>query len=126
MTDVDAAQHRAVAPNGDGVAAASLGGQWLHDHSDTFGPLRSIIETTDGRSYRAMRSDLEPRWGRVWADLGVSIAAVAIAPVAMARLERALGKRAVFAAPVAGAAIGTAVHRLGLFIHEGAHYNLAP
>jgi fatty acid desaturase len=44
----------------------------------------------------------------------------------MARLERALGKRAVFIAPVAAAAIGTAVHRLGLFIHEGAHYNLAP
>ena len=28
--------------------------------------------------------------------------------------------------PVAAAAIGTAVHRLGLFIHEGAHFNLAP
>ena len=126
MTDVYAAPDRRVAPNGDGVDATPLESPWLDDHSDTFGPLRSMIETTDGRSYRAMRGDLEPRWPQVWFDLGVTIAAVAIAPIAMSRIERALGKRAMFIAPVAAVAIGTAVHRLGLFIHEGAHYNLAP
>jgi fatty acid desaturase len=126
MTDLNTTHDRSAALGRDDVGAAPLDREWLQDHSDTFGPLRSIIETTDGRSYRAMRSDLEPRWAQVWADLGVTIAAVAIAPIAMSRIERALGKRAVFVAPVAAAAIGTAVHRLGLFIHEGAHYNLAP
>jgi hypothetical protein len=32
----------------------------------------------------------------------------------------------VLVAPFAAAAVGTTVHRLGHFLHEGAHFNVAP
>lgn len=126
MTDRNDAHQWSVALKGDDVPEAALGSLWLDDHSDMFGPLRSVIETTEGTSYRALRRGLEPRWPQVWFDLGATMAAVAVVPVVMARLERAFAKRALLIAPVTAAVIGTAVHRLGLFIHEGAHYNLAP
>ena len=91
-----------------------------------FAPLRSAIVTPDGRTYRELRSDLEPRWAWVWADLGAAVAAVVFAPVVAARFERRLGGRGVLVAPAAAVTIGAAVHRLGHFLHEGAHFNVAP
>jgi fatty acid desaturase len=88
--------------------------------------LRTQIVTVDGHTYRELRSDLEARWPRVWAELAATIVTVAVLPVASARIERRLGRWGVLVAPIAAAAVGTTVHRLGHFLHEGAHFNVAP
>ncbi len=97
----------------------------LDDHSGVFGPLRSDIVTSSGQTYRELRSGLEPRWIRVWADLAATLAAVMVVPFAMARVERRSRAVALLLAPVGAAAGGVAVHRLGHFLHEGAHFNVA-
>ncbi|MDQ1381366.1 MAG: hypothetical protein QOJ71_2085 [Actinomycetota bacterium] len=109
----------------DNVGAAILS-ETIHDHSDVFAPLRTQIVTVDGHTYRELRSDLEARWPRVWAELAATIVTVAVLPVASARIERRLGRWGVLVAPIAAAAVGTTVHRLGHFLHEGAHFNVAP
>jgi fatty acid desaturase len=107
-------------------ADAAFVSETIRDYSDGFAPLRTSIATVDGHTYRELRSDLEARWPRVWAELAATIAAVAVVPVATARIERRLGKWGVLVAPLAAAAVGTTVHRLGHFLHEGAHFNVAP
>jgi fatty acid desaturase len=98
----------------------------VDDRSSSFGPLRVQLHDASGLSYREFRAKLSPRWGVVWLDAVATWLALA-ASVAIAIAAEQWGVLA--SAVVAGVTIvpvGVAIHRLGLFVHEGVHRNVAP
>jgi fatty acid desaturase len=95
------------------------------DHSGSFQQIRPSIHDPRGASYRELRAGLEPRWAVVWADLGATTAVAWGLPLLLATLERRRASRPLIALGGA-AAVGAAVQRVGLFLHEGSHFNLAP
>src|SRR5215510_1892313 len=97
----------------------------LEDHSRSFAAFRSRLVGRDGRRYVEFLGDLRPDFRRVCYDIGggylllvLSYAGAAVAPL--------WGVPALIAVAVGPILIGYWVAYLQLFIHEGAHYNLAP
>ena len=99
----------------------------IDDLSSSFGKLRTKLRGADDRTYREVREGLTPRWAFIWADLGLTWAVLA---GVVAVLVVAFGTSALWIQVIAGlvgaAPIGVLVHRIGLFVHEGAHSNVAP
>ncbi|MFI5043148.1 MAG: fatty acid desaturase family protein [Acidimicrobiales bacterium] len=96
------------------------------DLSTSFGRARSHLVGPDGRSYGEFRAGLNPRWWLLWADLGLTWALLAGVVVVLAWLQGVGWPVAVGAVIIGTGVIGVLVHRVNLFLHEGAHFNLAP
>jgi fatty acid desaturase len=95
------------------------------DHSRTFSALRAKLVGTGGVQYVDFLRSLRPRYGIVYRDLGIGYLLLGLS-YALTVMAPAWGATPL-AASVAGAfLIGFWVAYLQLFIHEGAHYNLAP
>ena len=86
--------------------------------------LRHVVDAETGGGYRSFRRSLVPDYRRVKRDLALGYGALA-ATLLLAGL--AAGPLAgLAAAAVAAVAVGYWIAFLQLFIHEAAHYNLAP
>jgi fatty acid desaturase len=108
------------------VRGSSEASPEIDDHSSSFGRLRTRLVTADGTSYRDIRAGLSPRWGVVLIDaLATWLALAAIVGIAIAVPGSAVVV-AVVVTILAALGIGVCVHRLGLFVHEGVHNNVAP
>ena len=105
------------------LAAASP----IDDHSSTFGRIRQSLHDADDRTYRSVREQLKPRWWVVWTDLGATwLALAAVIALLWAMPSTWPWWSRLLLAIVGSVPIGVLVHRIGLFLHEGAHVNVAP
>ncbi|MEU8267312.1 fatty acid desaturase [Sphaerisporangium sp. NPDC049002] len=89
----------------------------------------STLVDTSGRRYVDFRRTLRPRWGVVWGTLLAGHLGLALSAVAVAWLGSTAAGRlptAIAPAVAGGLAIGFCLHYLTTYLHEGAHYNLAP
>lgn len=88
----------------------------------------STLVDSSGQRYVDFRRDLTPRWSAVWASLLAGHAGLALCATAIVLLGRAApGPVATTGLCVLGGAVfGLCLHYLTTFLHEGAHYNLAP
>jgi fatty acid desaturase len=99
----------------------------VDDHSDRAGAFLRTLRTPEGISYQELRSELRVHWWRVWADLALTWLALVGLAIALVTLEGSLTwPWAFLIVPVASLVVGLLVHHLSSFLHEGAHYNLAP
>ncbi len=80
-----------------------------------------LVET--GRNYANFRKTLTPRYGRVIADIALGYAALGGWLVLIGQAHGLVA--GVAAASVGAVGVGFLIAYLQLFIHEGAHYNLA-
>lgn len=99
----------------------------IDDHSSTFGRIRGELRDPGGQTYREFRKSLSPRWWVVWGDLAITWICL-LATLAGVIAAAATGLWWVYlpAVVVGAVLIGILVHRIGLFVHEGAHGNIAP
>ncbi|MEO5938896.1 MAG: fatty acid desaturase [Sphingomonas sp.] len=81
-----------------------------------------LIET--GQGYTAFRKTLAPRYGRVLMDIALGYAALVGLLVLIAQAD-GFSAATLGAATLGAVGVGFFVAYLQLFIHEGAHYNLA-
>jgi fatty acid desaturase len=90
-------------------------------------PLALKGELIDDRgvSYRDFRRRLEPRWGRVWLELGAAYLFLVLVLAAIVALDPAW-PFSVAVAVLGGGAIGYTIHFINCFFHEAAHYNVTP
>lgn len=89
----------------------------------------STLVDSSGRRYVDFRRSLTPRWGVVWTTLFGGHVALFLSAALMAFLGQVVvaGWPGMSALAVAGGAmIGFCLHYLTTYLHEGAHYNLAP
>lgn len=95
------------------------------DHSATFAAIRADLRDRDGTPFTALIKDLKADYPRVWRDLALGYAALAVTAVLTVVLARS-GLAGALAGAVLGAAgFGFWIAYVQLFIHEGAHANLA-
>ncbi len=94
------------------------------DYSDNFNILRERLTAEVDGQYRTFLQGLTPDYKRVWMDIGFGYLMLAIV-LFLVGLHNTI-PWAVFAAPLGAVFIGYWFAYLQLFIHEGAHYNLAP
>ncbi len=99
--------------------------QDLDDYSQKFSALRSGLVGGSGTTYLAFVRTLEPNYRRVYRDIGFGYACLAATLVLVATLP-ALGLPKLLASLFGAVSIGYWIAYLQLFLHEGAHYNLAP
>ena len=90
-------------------------------------PLALKGELVDDRGvpYRDFRRQLEPRWSRVWLELGAAYLVLVLVLAAIVVLDPAW-PLSVAVALLGGAAIGYTIHFINCFFHEAAHYNVTP
>jgi fatty acid desaturase len=99
--------------------------QDLDDYSQKFSALRSGLVGGKGTSYLAFVRTLEPNYPQVYRDIAFGYACLALTLVLVATLA-AWGLPKLLASIFGAVSIGYWVAYLQLFLHEGAHYNLAP
>jgi fatty acid desaturase len=97
----------------------------LDDYSGTFGGLRTKLVGSNGERYIVFVRRLKPRYGIVYRDMVLGYLSLAIACY-LTIVAPAWGMPGLLASILGGCLIGYSVAYLGLFIHEAAHYNLAP
>ena len=94
------------------------------DYSGSYNTLRDTVMTETGGEYRSFLQALKPHYPKVWRDLALGYFMLALTLFLINLSHSWLW--IIFAVPLGGALIGYWVAYLQLFIHEGAHYNLAP
>ncbi len=87
---------------------------------------RNALVDRRGRAYRAVKAGLVPRWWRVWADVAGGYAALAATAVALDVLERTAPRMLLLWILVGALLFGWTIAFIQLFLHEAAHWNLAP
>jgi fatty acid desaturase len=92
------------------------------DPEDLTGLRARVMAETFGK-YQQVRHKLEPAYGRVLRDIALGYIGLAVVLGAVGLAEGIMGLPAAAAGAVA---IGFLIAYLQLFIHEAAHYNLAP
>ncbi|HTO80906.1 MAG TPA: fatty acid desaturase [Methylomirabilota bacterium] len=97
----------------------------LEDHSRSFAAFRTRLIGQDGRRYVEFLGELRPDYRRIHRDIGAGYLLLIVSFV-LAAAAPSWGVPAWIAAAVGTILIGYWVAYLQLFIHEGAHYNLAP
>jgi len=97
----------------------------LDDHSRSFAAFRSRLTGQDGRRYVEFLGDLRPNYRQVYRDIGAGYL-ILVLSYALSAAAPSWGVPALVAAAAGAILIGYWVAYLQLFIHEGAHYNLAP
>ena len=89
--------------------------------------VRSEITRDDGLSLLEFKRGLTPSFARVWFDISLGYAALAVTILALAAAQTAFSPFLVVPCVLLGAAsVGFWVAYFGLFFHEAAHYNIAP
>lgn len=97
----------------------------IDDASRSGGGYRTLLRGDAG--YRDAKKQLDARWAMVWLDLAADWVLLGASVAATIAAQGALGGWWVLAVvPLASLAIGLFVHRIGMFSHEGAHFNVAP
>ncbi|MET7461359.1 fatty acid desaturase [Nonomuraea sp. NPDC005501] len=89
----------------------------------------STLVDSSGTRYVDFRRSLTPRWGVVWTTLlcgHLALAASAALVVVMTHATGAGWAASALLAVAGGALLGFWLHYLMTYLHEGAHYNLAP
>lgn len=95
------------------------------DASRSGGGYREMLRGDD--AYRDLKKQLTPRWAMVWLDLAANWVLVGVTVAATAAAQNLLGGWwALVVVPIASVVIGLLVHRIGMFSHEAAHFNVAP
>lgn len=94
------------------------------DHSRSFAAFRSKL-SADGVRYLDFVRTLEPRYGRVIRDIGLGYLALAASCAAAIWLASLGGLWSLVSVAAGAVLVGYWIAYLQLFIHEGAHYNLA-
>lgn len=93
---------------------------WQKDFSTDFHLLRRVVNSElRGTSYIERRQTMKPRYLVVWSDVAFSLFLVALSMIGAGRNEHWL------MVPFWAACVGLSLHRVSLFLHEGAHFNLA-
>ncbi len=97
--------------------------QNFHIDADDWPPLRARVNAETDGCYLGFRNGLAGNYPVVWRDLATGYAALALVLVLVALPTTGLGGLA--AAALGAVGVGAAIAYLQLFIHEGAHWNLA-
>ncbi|BAT60492.1 fatty acid desaturase [Variibacter gotjawalensis] len=95
------------------------------DYSQNFAAFRTKLVGTSGERYVVFVRRLKPRFWVVYRDIAAGYSALALTLV-LAVLAPAWGVPKLLTSTIAAFSIGFWIAYLQLFIHEGAHYNLAP
>jgi fatty acid desaturase len=95
------------------------------DFSGNFQALRRELWESREPSYKDFLKSLKPDYRKVRRDIGFGYAML-LATIALAAFLPLLGVPKLLAAVLGALSIGYWIAYLQLFIHEGAHYNLAP
>jgi fatty acid desaturase len=99
----------------------------LDDHSARPGTYLHAMAGDGGSSYAAFRATLRPHWGRIWAELAATWLLVAVVAASLIVLDDHLGWGwGLLIVPLGAVVFAFAIHHLSCFLHEGAHFNLAP
>jgi fatty acid desaturase len=94
------------------------------DYSRTFSTLRGKLTGSNGERYVAFVRDLKPRYAILYRDIAAGYALL-VASFALTVIAPAWGVPKLVAALLGACLVGYWVAYLQLFLHEGAHYNLA-
>jgi fatty acid desaturase len=95
------------------------------DHSATFAAIRSDLYDADGTPLTALIKDLKPDYGQVWRDLALGYSGLVWSAASTVWFAQ-YGLAGALLGMVCGAGgIGFWIAYIQLFIHEGAHANLA-
>jgi fatty acid desaturase len=95
------------------------------DYSGAFSRIRARLVDSRGVHLADFARDLRPNYGRVYFDIALGFFALAIVLGGVALLQRR-GVSVFLLTPLAAIWTGYWVAYLHLFLHEGAHWNLAP
>jgi hypothetical protein len=95
------------------------------DHSATFAAIRSELRDADGTPLTALLKGLKPDYGQVWRDLALGHLGLVWSCASTVWLAQLGLVGTVFAVVCGAASIGFWIAYIQLFIHEGAHANLA-
>jgi fatty acid desaturase len=87
--------------------------------------LKSTLVDDRGVPYREFRRALEPRWGRVWLEIGAAYGVLAAVLAALIVWDPGW-PLAIVAVLVGAALIGYTIQFINCFFHEAAHYNMVP
>jgi fatty acid desaturase len=87
--------------------------------------VKATLADDAGIPYRAFRSTLRPRWGRLWSQIAAGYLALAAVPAGLAVWEP---DRVTAVAGALGGAlvVGYVLAYINNFFHESAHHNLLP
>lgn len=94
------------------------------DYSRTFATLRGKLIGSNGERYVAFVRGLKPRYAIVYRDIAVGYVLLAVS-FGLTVIAPAWGIPKLIAALLGACLVGYWVAYLQLFLHEGAHYNLA-
>lgn len=95
------------------------------DHSGNFIELRRELWAMTNPSYKDFLKSLKPDFAKVRSDVRLGYAML-IATIAVTAILPTVGVWPLVAAILGAISVGYWIAYLQLFIHEGAHYNLAP
>lgn len=87
--------------------------------------LKASLVDDRGVPYRDFRRTLEPRWWRVWLEMGAAYAVLALVLAGLIAWDPAWPLAAV-AVLAGGLVIGYTIQFINCFFHEAAHYNIVP
>ncbi len=96
----------------------------IDDHSRSFHKVRGQLVGRDGRNYMDFLKGLKPDYRKVWRDLALGFVMIVLVMLAGAMAQAASGGSVLITLLIALAA-GYWIAYVQLFIHEGAHFNLA-
>jgi fatty acid desaturase len=95
------------------------------DHSANFAAIRTELFDAEGKPFTALLKDLRPDYPRVWRDIALGYLGLALTGFGTVWFAQ-FGLIGMMAAALCGAAgFGFWIAYVQLFIHEGAHANLA-
>jgi len=87
---------------------------------------RETLRDRQARSFKSFRMTLTPRYFRVWTDIVVGYLALVLIFLGSSMADRYLPKAKPANVLLTAAAIGYVIAYIQLFLHEAAHYLLAP
>ena len=96
----------------------------LNDYSNSFGQIRVQLRNSDGLQLIDYTKSLKPRYGVVYYDIAWGYAALLIT-IGLAIAAELAGVSRIAIALVGAVLVGYWIAYLQLFLHEGAHWNLA-
>jgi len=87
---------------------------------------RNELKDTRGVTFKELRRQLTPRWWRVWIDIGAGYLVIAATMIALVRLEGWMPWLIPLWILLGAAVFGYTIAYIQLFLHEAAHFNIAP
>jgi len=87
---------------------------------------RAELKDSRGLSFKEHKRSLTPRWARVWIDIGAGYLVIAGTMVALVQLEDRLPRLVPLWIVLGAMVFGYTIAFVQLFLHEAAHFNIAP